>query len=70
MVLNSFKGFLEQRHVDCRKKMEPFVEAYLHNDVFNKPLIESDLVDRVAKAVGIDNARISFKDESRTSHYA
>lgn len=59
-----FKGFLEQRHVDCRKKMEPFVEAYLHNDVFNKPLIESDLVDRVAKAVGIDNARISFKDES------
>jgi hypothetical protein len=59
-----FKGFLEKRHADCLKKLEPFVEAYEHNDVFNKPLIESDLSDRVAKAVGITGARISFKDES------
>lgn len=61
-----FKSFLEQRHVDCRKKLEPFVEAYLHNDVFNKPLIESDLADRVAKAAGIDNVRVSFKDEGNS----
>jgi hypothetical protein len=59
-----FKGFLEKRHVDCLKKLEPFVEAYEHNDVFNKPLIESDLNDRVAKAAGISEARISFRDES------
>ena len=59
-----FKSFLEQRHADCRRKLEPFVEAYEHNDVFNKPLIDSDLKDRVAKAVGIADATVSFKDET------
>ena len=58
-----FKGFLERRHADCRKKLEPFVEAYRRNDVFNKPLVESDLRDRVAKAAGIVRARVAFKDE-------
>ncbi len=58
-----FKGFLERRHADCRKKLEPFVEAYRHNDVFNKPFVESDLRDRVAKAAGIARARTAFKDE-------
>lgn len=58
-----FKGFLEKRHADCLRKLEPLVEAYERNDVFNKPLIESDLNDRAAKAAGITGARISFKDE-------
>ena len=31
--------------------------------MFNKPLVESDLKDRVAKAVGISRARVEFKDE-------
>lgn len=58
-----FKEYLERRQVDCRKKLEPFVEAYERNDIFNKPLVESDLKDRVAKAAGIANARVSFEDE-------
>lgn len=58
-----FKGFLEQRRADCRKKTEPFIEAYDHNKVFNEPLIESDLKDRFAKAAGIARARAVFKDE-------
>ena len=58
-----FKGFLVKRHADCLKKLEPFVEAYVHNDVFNKPLIESDLKDRVAKNAGISDVRVLFKDE-------
>ena len=58
-----FKGFLVKRHVDCQKKLEPFVEAYVHNDVFNKPLIESDLKDRVAKRAGISDAKVLFNDE-------
>ncbi len=58
-----FKGFLDQRHDDCRKKLEPFIEAYSHNDVFNKPFIESDLRDRVAKAAGISRVRVEFNDE-------
>ena len=58
-----FKGFLEQRHEDCIRKLEPFIEAYDRNDVFNKPLVESDLRDRVAKASGIVRAIVSFKDE-------
>lgn len=58
-----FKGFLERRRADCGKKLEPFVEAYRRNDVFNQPIVESDLGDRVAKAVGIARARTSFKDE-------
>lgn len=58
-----FKGFLEKRHADCLRKLEPFVEAYEHNDVFNKPFIETDLRDRVAKAAGISRASVLFKDE-------
>ena len=60
-----FKGFLDKRKIDNRKKLEPFVEAYEHNDVFNKPLIESDLKDRVAAAAGISHARVAFKDEDK-----
>lgn len=58
-----FKVFLDQRHADCRKKVEPFIEAYERNDVFNKPLIEADLKDRVAKVAGIARATVDFKDE-------
>ncbi len=58
-----FKGFLDQRHADCIKKLEPFIEAYDHDDVFNEPFIESDLTNRVAKAAGISRARVMFKDE-------
>ena len=61
--VKKFKGFLEKCHADCRKKLEPFIEAYNRNDVFNKPLVESDLKDRVAKASGITAANTSFKDE-------
>ena len=57
-----FKGFLDQRHEFCLKKLEPFIAGYLRNDVFNKPLVESDLKDRVAKAAGITRARTSFKE--------
>lgn len=58
-----FKVFLEKRKTDNRKKLEPFVEAYEHNDVFNKPLVESDLKDRVAAAAGVSDALVTFKDE-------
>lgn len=58
-----FKGFLDQRNADCKKKLEPFINAYERNDVFNEPLIESDLKDRVAKAAGITSVTVSFKDE-------
>ena len=58
-----FKFFLDQRRADTKRKLEPFVEAYDHNDVFNKPFIESDLRDRVAQAVGIVRALVAFKDE-------
>lgn len=59
-----FKGFLEKRQADNKKKLEPFVEAYDHDDVFNKPLVESDLKDRVAAAAGLPHASVTFKDES------
>lgn len=59
-----FKEFLYKRHEDCRKKLEPFVNAYVRNDVFNKPLVEMDLKDRVAKAAGIKHVTVSFKDEA------
>ena len=59
-----FKGFLEKRQADNRKKLEPFIEAYDHDDVFNKPLVESDLKDRVAAAAGVSRANVTFKDES------
>ena len=58
-----FKGFLEQRHSDCIKKLEPFVDAYDHKDVYNKPLVESDLVERVAKMAGVLGAHATFKDD-------
>jgi hypothetical protein len=58
-----FKGFLEQRHSDCLRKLEPFVDAYDRKDIYNKPLVESDLVDRVAKMAGVLGAHVAFKDE-------
>ena len=58
-----FKGFLDQRRADCVRKLEPFVEAYLHNDVFNKPFVMEDLTNRVAKAAGIPHAGAEFRDE-------
>lgn len=58
-----FKGFLEKRQADNKKKLEPFIEAYDHDDVFNKPLVESDLKDRVAVAAGLTRASVTFKDE-------
>ena len=59
-----FKGFLEKRQADNKKKLEPFIEAYDHDDIFNKPLVESDLRDRVAVAAGLPHASVTFKDES------
>ncbi len=58
-----FKGFLEKRHADCQRKLEPFVEAYARDDVFNAPLIEADLKNRVAAALGIGGVQTAFKDE-------
>ena len=58
-----FKGFLDKRHADCLKKLAPFVDAYERNDIFNKPYVEVDLKDRVAKPAGIVRARTTFKDE-------
>ena len=58
-----FKFFLDRRRTDTKRKLEPFIEAYNHNDVFNKPFIESDLRDRVAQAAGIAIARVAFRDE-------
>jgi len=59
-----FKGFLEMRHADCLRKLEPFVNAYLRNDVFNNPFVEADLKNRVAGNAGIASATVSFKDEA------
>ena len=59
-----FKGFLEKRHADNLKKLEPFVEAYDLEDIGNKPLVESDLKKRVAAAAGISTAGVSFKNEA------
>lgn len=58
-----FKVFLDKRQTDNRRKLEPFVEAYDHGDIFNKPLVESDLRDRVAAAAGISRAKVAFLDE-------
>lgn len=59
-----FKGFLDKQQADCRKKLEPFVNAYERGNVFNEPLIEADLRDRVARASGIPNGQVTFKDVS------
>ena len=59
-----FKGFLEKRHADNLKKLEPFIEAYDLEDIGNKPLVESDLKKRVAVAAGIPAVTVSFKDEA------
>ena len=61
-----FKVFLDRRQADNRRKLEPFVEAYDHGDIFNKPLVESDLRDRVAAAAGISRAKVAFLDEPET----
>lgn len=62
-AVKRFKGFLDKRRADCARKLEPFIDAYDRNDVFNKPLVESDLKDRVASASGIARALVSFKEE-------
>ena len=59
-----FKVFLDQRHADCVKKLEPFIDAYERNDVFNKPYIVPDLTNRVALASGIVRASATFRDEA------
>lgn len=61
--VKKFKVFLDRRQADNRRKLEPFVEAYDHGDVFNKPLVESDLRDRVAAAAGISRVKVVFLDE-------
>ena len=58
-----FREFLERRRIDCRKKLEPFVNAYEGSDVFNQPLVKTDLEDRVAKKAGIDYATVKFEYE-------
>ncbi len=61
--VKQFKGFLDKRRTDCRKKLEPFVNANAHNDIFNKPIVESDLKGRIAGAAGISGVTAVFKDE-------
>ena len=58
-----FKDFLSLRRARCRKMLKPLIEAYDHDAVFNEPLIESDLKDRIAKVAGIADVQISFKSE-------
>ena len=62
--IRKFKPILDQRRAHCRKNLKPFIDAYERNDIFNKPLVDSDLRDRVAKAAGIPRARVTFKDEA------
>ena len=57
-----FKGVLDQYHAFCVEKLGAFIDAYDRQDVFNKPLVESDLKDRVARAVGIARVAVSFAD--------
>lgn len=61
--IKPFKGVLDQYHAYCTAKLGAFVDAYERQDVFNKPLVASDLKDRVARAVGVVRARVAFKDE-------
>ena len=58
-----FKSFLERRHEHFLKMLEPLIETYDRSDVFNRPIIESDLKDHVAKVCGITRAAVTFKDE-------
>ena len=60
-----FKSFLEKRHADNLKKLEPFVDAYDLEDIGNKPLVVSDLKDRVAAATGITQAHVERPAEDR-----
>lgn len=60
--IRRFKGFLERRHADNLRKLEPFVNAYSRSDVFNKPLVETDLKTRIAQAAGVVRARAAFAD--------
>lgn len=61
--VKSFKGFLDERKANYVQKLEPFIDAYDRNDVFNKPYIETDLRDRVAKSAGVFGVRIDFSDD-------
>lgn len=58
---------MNKRQLDNRKKLEPFVEAYDRGDVFNRPLVESDLRERVAVEAGIPDASVSFRDEEKAA---
>ncbi|MGN0851754.1 MAG: hypothetical protein ACI4Q3_00065 [Kiritimatiellia bacterium] len=65
-----FKVFLDRHRTYCAQKLAPMAEAYAHDDVFNQPLVESDLRDRVAAAAGIPLARVSFEDEKGAASVA
>lgn len=66
--VRQFKGFLEQRHEDFLKKISPFTNAYEHDDVFNKPLISTDLKDRVCGGIALDGVSVSFEDDTSDNH--
>ena len=61
--VRNFRRYLERRHIDNLKKLEPLVEGYERNDIFNRPIIESDLKDRAAKAAGVPNVTCTFEQE-------
>ncbi|MGN0854791.1 MAG: hypothetical protein ACI4R9_04645 [Kiritimatiellia bacterium] len=58
-----FRQILVQRREDCRRKLEPFVEAYDRRDIFNKPLVEHDLRERAALPTGLGRVVTAFQDE-------
>jgi len=57
-----FKTFLDKRREDCKRRLEPLIEAYDRKDVFNEPLVVADLHDRVAAAAGITRAKATFRE--------
>jgi len=59
-----FKEFLEPRRAFCRKMLDPFVECYDRNRVFNEPVISDDLVVRLAKVAGVSCVQVAFRDEA------
>ena len=60
--IRPFKGILDQYHGFCVEKLGVFVDAYDRKDVGNKPLVETDLKDRVASKLGIARVDVTFKD--------
>lgn len=61
--VKGFRAFLVKHREDCRKKLGSFVESYDRSDIFNKPIVENDLRDRVALTTGLEGINITFKDE-------